>query len=717
MFDQDAIVREFLLESLEALSQLEARILSLEGDDSGPEAVDAIFRSVHTIKGVANHLEYANLGALAHAGESLLSDIRDRLRSSDVDVVDALLALVDELRAGLEAIADQGTDESLDYSALVQRLQDLRVAPDDDQGIPPASPITGLAPEPEPDPQLQPLATERVQPPVARPSAARVRVEVETLTGLMNLVGELVLARNRLLQISESLDDEQVMDGVGRLDRITTELQDVVMSTRMQPIGNLWDRLPRMVRAAAKATGKQVGLRLEGADTELDRMVIEAITDPLSHMVRNSVTHGIESPEERMRWGKPAEGCITLSARHGSGQVVIELSDDGGGLDLAAIRMRAIERGLLSFERAQHATDEQLQELIFSPGFSTTAEITDLAGRGVGMDVVRTHVERIGGSVDLRTEAGEGTTFRMHIPLTLAIISVLIVNSGGERLALPQETLKKLLVIPGSQVDDRLEDFHGVRVMRFEGGLLPIVSLSGLLALDEVVDDPVSDLYIVVVEARGRRFGLIADAIEDPQEIVVKSLDPQLRNLGLYTGATTLGDGSIALILDVMGLARDANIRETTDSLARPMPAVVEVDVEPLLLMELGPRRVALPLTEIHRLVAFQVESIEWGGVQPVVQFEQGLLPLVSLAGLLGLASPDSWEGAVQVVIAGAGEQRVGLVVDRILDITTEAVDLKRQGRGPGLRGSAVLDGRVTDVVDLELLLRGPVLAPSVVRA
>lgn len=717
MIDQDAIVREFLLESLEALSRLEARILSLEGDGSGPEAVDAIFRSVHTIKGVANHLEYANLGALAHAGESLLSDIRDRLRSSDVDVVDALLALVDELRAGLEAIADQGTDASLDYSALVQRLQDLRVAPDDDLGIPPASPITAPEPEPEPDPHPQPLATERAQPPAARPSAARVRVEVETLTGLMNLVGELVLARNRLLQISERLDDEQVLDGVGRLDRITTELQDVVMSTRMQPIGNLWDRLPRMVRAAAKATGKQVGLRLEGADTELDRMVIEAITDPLSHMVRNSVTHGIESPEERMRWGKPAEGCITLSARHGSGQVVIELSDDGGGLDLAAIRMRAIERGLMSSERAQHATDEQLQELIFAPGFSTTAEITDLAGRGVGMDVVRTHVERIGGSVDLRTEAGEGTTFRIHLPLTLAIISALIVTSGGERFALPQEALKKLLVIPGSQVDDRLEDFHGVRVMRFEGGLLPIVSLNGLLALDEEVDGPVSDLYIVVVEARGRRFGLIADAIEDTQEIVVKSLDPQLRNLGLYTGATTLGDGSIALILDVMGLARDANILETTDSLARPMPAVVEVDAEPLLLMELGPRRVALPLPEIQRLEVFQAASIEWGGRQPVVQFEQGLLPLVSLADLLGLASPDSWEGALQVVIAGAGEQRVGLLVDRILDITTEAVDLKRQGRGPGLRGSAVLDGRVTDVVDLELLLRGPVLAPSVVSA
>jgi len=723
MVQHDAIVKEFLQESLESIAQLEARILDLEDPSAGASSVDAIFRSVHSIKGVANHLEYLHLGALAHAGESLLSDLRDQRRVADVEVVDALLALVDGLRARLQTIAESGVDAGQDLGGLIHRLKDLRVPSGDETWAP--------VPQAEGPPDAQapePLSPEDVSPEAGEPAsertiATRVRVDVEVLTSVMNLVGELVLARNRLRQVSLRLGNDTMLDGVGRLDRITTELQDAVMSTRMQPVGTLWDRLPRMVRTAARTTGKQVRVHLEGGDTELDRTLIEAITDPLSHMVRNAVVHGLELPEERMRWGKPAEGTIALSAHHESGQVVIELRDDGGGLPVDSIRRRAVERGIWTEDKARTASDEQVWYLIFSPGFSTADQVTELAGRGVGMDVVRTHVEHIGGSVDVHSESGEGTTFRIRIPLTLAIISALVITCDGERFALPQDALKKLLVVRRSEAQEQLEDFHGVQVMRFEGGLLPIVCLDEVLQLDcsdDQDEEEQGDLFIIVVEARGRRYGLVADAIEDTQEIVVKSLDPLLRNLGLYTGATTLGDGSIALILDVMGLARAADIVATSDAIGLAMAAAepaAEVAEEALLLTEVGGRRIAIPVAQIQRLEVIPAEQLEWGGSQHVVQFERDLLPMFSLAELLGLDGGGDWAGALQVVIARCGPHRVGLVVDEILDITHQAVDLKREGGGAGLRGSTVLDGRVTDLVDLALLLRGPVFKADPVSA
>src|SRR5208283_5423230 len=341
-----------------------------------------------------------------------------------------------------------------------------------------------------------------------------------------------------------------------------TELQEEVMKTRLQPIGNIWSQFPRTVRDVALGCGKEVDIEMEGKETELDKTIIEAIKDPLTHLVRNSVDHGIELPQVRSKAGKPCTGRLTLRAFHEGGQVNIEISDDGAGLNRDRICEKAIERGLVSAQQTARMTEREIFNLIFLPGFSTAEKVTNVSGRGVGMDVVKTNVERIGGAVEVQSTAGQGTTVRVRIPLTLAIIPALIVSCNGERYAIPQISLLELAWLEDGEARSAIEMVHGVPVYRMRGRLLPLVYLSRALQLAEKEHAAENEdaVNIVVLQAGDRPFGLVVDEINDTEEIVVKPLRKQLKTLKTFAGSTIMGDGKVALILDVLGLAQRASV-------------------------------------------------------------------------------------------------------------------------------------------------------------
>jgi len=468
------------------------------------------------------------------------------------------------------------------------------------------------------------------------------------------------------------------------------------------------------VRDLALACGKQVRIEMDGRETELDKTIIEAIKDPLTHLVRNAVDHGIETPDARRAAGKPAEGRLLLRAFHESGQVNIEISDDGAGLDTERIKRKAVERGLVSLEHAERMSDREASQLIFVAGFSTAARVTNVSGRGVGMDVVKTHIEKIGGSVDLQSRLGHGTTLRIKIPLTLAIIPALVVTSGGDRYAIPQVNLLELVRLDSEQARSGIETIQGARVYRLRGNLLPIVYLHEELGVDiEPNDDDA--LNIVVLQADDRQFGLVVEGVSDTEEIVVKPLGHQLKGLNAFAGATIMGDGRVALILDVLGIAQQARVvDEVRDrALVDALDAIEEsnADRQELLLTEIGDgSRLAIPLRAVDRLEELSTTLIERSGGTPAVQYRDRILPLVSIAAHLGFAGATAIEAdddrLLQVVVHSAGDRSIGLVVERILDIVEEVVRIQRPSPTAGVIGSAVVQSRVTEVLDVDTFVR-----------
>lgn len=547
-----------------------------------------------------------------------------------------------------------------------------------------------------------------------RASAAdsTIRVDVDLLDRLMNLVGELVLTRNQVLQFTMSQKDTAFVATSQRLNLITSELQEGVMKTRMQPIGNVWSKFPRVVRDLALSCHKQVRVEMDGKETELDKTIIEAIKDPLTHMVRNSVDHGIEPPEQRLAVGKPTEGVLSLKAYHESGQVNIEISDDGAGIRFERVKQKAIERGLISAEQAARMGDREAAGLIFLPGFSTAEQVTSISGRGVGMDVVKTSIEKIGGTVDLQSAVGVGSTFKIKIPLTLAIIPALTVTSGGDRYAIPQVSLLELVRLEGEEANTRIEMIQGAPVYRLRGHLLPIVYLNRELQLtaqdcssDAAADVTDGALNIVVLQAGDRQFGLVVDRINDTQEIVVKPLSKQLKGLSVFAGATIMGDGRVALILDVLGIAQRASVisevHDRTVSDTRLSMQDHNGDKQTLLLFSLGESgRMAIPLWQAARLEEFPLEKIEFTESQEVVQYRGEIMPLLRLSSVFG-AVPTTDRPRVQVVVYREHGRTVGLVVDRILDIVHETVTVQRRTQRGGLLGSAIIHGQVTDLLDV----------------
>ncbi len=757
MQDQE-VIREFLVESHENLSRLDQELVQLEKYPKDSSLLDSIFRTIHTIKGTCGFLAFSMLERVTHQAETLLSQLRDGQRDLTPALVSLILETVDATRtvlASIEATGEEGPDAFKDLTDRLRNAAQLAAANGGDNRaedqtaaraihIPDAG-SSGNMPVDTPPPVSTSSVGERSGPspspshpseaPTApdlrsgtkpeskseddgtRPSAvadANIRVGVGLLDKLMDLVGELVLTRNQILQFNAEREDAALNATSQRLNLITSELQEGVMKTRMQPIGMVWNKLPRVVRDIALALGKQVRLDMDGAETELDRTIIEAIKDPLVHLVRNSCDHGIELPETRVRAGKAAQGRLSLRAYHEGGQVNIEIADDGGGIDVVRVRQKAVEKGLLRLGQAEKLSDREALNLVFAPGFSTVQEVTNLSGRGVGMDVVKSHIEKIGGVVDISSRRGEGTTVKIKIPLTLAIIPGLVVSSGGERFVIPQVSLLELIRLEGDAAGKnsegkRIEHVHGTPVYRRRGSLLPIAYLNKVLGLPQ--SESADAINMVVLQAEDRQFGLVVDGINDTQEIVVKPLGKQLKGIAEYAGATIMGDGRVALILDVLGIGQRSGVmaesreQARTSAEQRSQPALEQ---QRLLLFRAGSfQRLAVPLSLVARLEEFPQSAIERASGGEVVQYRNRILPLISQSRVLEGIGPIAGQisDPVQVVVFNDGDRSVGIVVDQIMDVAEEIVEVRQKSNRLGLLGSAVVGNRVTDFVDLNYVI------------
>ena len=714
------IVREFLVESHENLAQLDLDLVTLEQEPGKRETLARVFRTVHTVKGTAGFLGLAKLEAVAHAGENLLSKLRAGDLALTADIATALLAAVDAVRKVLASLEADGTEGDADFAAVIDALNALtptanaprapvlapraEVAPRTDRGSPPSTNGNGHKngkPAPPPEvPKAPP--PEAPEPRGSAVSDSNIRVDVGLLDKLMTLVGELVLARNQIVQFSGTQEDAGFLGTVQRLNLLTTELQAGVMKTRMQPIGNVWAKFPRVVRDLAVACGKQVRLDLDGQETELDRTIIEAIRDPLTHLVRNAVDHGIEAPAARAARGKPAEGRLVLHAFHEGGKVVIEITDDGGGIDPQRVRDKAVAAKLVTAEHAARMGEQESLDLIFLPGFSTADRVTHFSGRGVGMDVVRTNIEKIGGAVDVTSRPGRGTTIKMRIPLTLAIIPALTVTTGGDQYAIPQVNLLELVRLDGEQVKRAVEYIHGAPVYRLRGRLLPLVYLDRELQV-ETARPPGGEINVVVLQADDRNFGLVVDVIHDTEEIVVKPLQKQLKGTAVFAGATIMGDGKVALILDVLGLAQRANVvrgaRERAHGEAGAAAPAAKGEAI-VLFAAPGGGRMAVPLARVARIEEFPRAAVETVGADIMVQYRGAILPLVHAA-----YAGDTGAEAVQVLVFVNGTERVGLVVERVLDIVEDAAPVRSKATRPGVLFNAVVHDRITEFLDVDALL------------
>ncbi|WP_433963921.1 chemotaxis protein CheA [Tunturiibacter gelidiferens] len=685
----DELTKEFIAESQEGLDRMERCLTELEmrPDDTG--LLGEIFRAVHTIKGTTGFLGFDRLEKLAHAGEHLLGSLRDGRLGVTSDLISGLLRLMDGLRAILGLIEETGSEGT-------------RAGDEDGELIAELAMLNGQVPAELPEiesPQIALVETTKVegamqvasnssaspalQPTVVTEKASAdktLRIDVDVLNRMMNLVGELVLTRNQMLQ--SGMEAANFPELARRLDSVTADLRETVMQARMQPVGNLFGKFPRMVRDLARTCGREVRIEFSGQETGLDKSLLEAIKDPLTHAVRNAVDHGIESPADRVLAGKSAEGCLRLKAFHQSGSVVIEIEDDGAGIPIERVLQKAIERNLVTAEDAAGMSEREALQLIFLPGFSTAAAVTTVSGRGVGMDVVRANVEKVGGSVEVESRRGVGTTLRLRVPLTLAIVPSLVVKSGGQAFALPQSTLVELVDIPEREFAQVVQRIGSSELYRLRERLLPMVWLDRLLGLEADNPDQSKGHYLAVLEAEGCRYGLVVDDLMSPEEIVVKPLSPVLREIGLFSGATVLGNGTLALILDIGATAARAGVKpieEEVSGIGAGENVVQEATGISFLIFEDRLReRTALPLDVVERIESVPLGQIEYAGGRPLLQYRGELLPLRDEGNVLiemESVRHAGEETMVTVLICGdasvGGAQRGGMIVRQVLDVST----------------------------------------------
>jgi len=763
MNENEEFVREFLVESAENLDQLDQDLVALEENPRDPKRLASIFRTVHTIKGTSGFFGFAKLGAITHSGEHLLGQLRDGTIELSDRVTGALLTLVDAVRSILETIEKTGNEGDTDFRDLSQtlarvaeeavaqrqdpirgdivvtRLNALSVTqPTVPQAVQPqattplsaaaltplptaqSAPADSLAVEPEP---TQPVvATAIAQPKASAPAAveASIRVDVGLLGSLVDLVGELVLARNQLQSTVNSdrpdmLKRPDLLKVVQRIHAVTGGLQSAVMKTRMQPIDQVLSKFPRIVRDLAVTCGKEVQLSIDGADTELDRSLIETIRDPLTHLVRNAVDHGIEPAAVRTSKGKPPAGRLSLRAFHESGRVTIEIKDDGGGIPVEAVRAKAIARGLIGAEEAGSLSDEQVLQFIFEPGFSTAAAVTDVSGRGVGMDVVKTNIEAIGGTVDISSQRDVGTTVRVRVPLTLAIIPALIVTCAGQRFAIPQAYVRELIALrAGSSV--AVEGLAGAPVMRVRGRLTPLVFLDSLLDLSvQSSGQSRSSGTVVIVRVDDYEFGLVVEGIASSGDIVVKPIAGLIVSLGFYAGATVMGDGAVVLILDPRGIAQKEMIPARPDHEHASDASTPTPDQYPKYLLcetVLG-RQIALPLEDVSRLEIFSPAQCEQAVGRMVVHRDGRLTALADIDNMLegvsekrsGPRFEASAASSLTAVIVAESLGDVGLRVKRIVEVIQSQSPINSAFCAAGVLGTIAIGGRATEVIDVRSLM------------
>jgi two-component system chemotaxis sensor kinase CheA len=784
----DDLIGEFLTETNESLEELDLDLVNLEQNPNDKDLLGKIFRLMHTIKGTCGFLSLPRLEKVAHHAENVLGRFRDGDLEVTPEYVTLIFDSIDAIKFIVGNIAETGNEPDGDDSEIIEELDAVYEGREVGAGVTPAAapaasgggeadldsmddtnraleeevrrieaemaagniPSTEAeakaakeekeeakaapAPEPEPKAEEKPVAP-AVAPTVNTPpkQVETLRVSVDVLENLMNMVSELVLTRNQLMQIQRATPGEGgFTTPLQRLNHVVSDLQEGVMKTRMQPIGNAWSKLPRIIRDLSMELGKKIDLEMIGKETELDRQVLELIKDPLTHMVRNSGDHGIEDPETRKAAGKPETGTIVLRAYHEGGHINIEIADDGKGLPLDKIKEKIIANGLATDAELDEMSNQQINQFIFKAGFSTAEKVTSVSGRGVGMDVVRTNIEKIGGSIELKSVEGKGSTFVIKIPLTLAIVSALIVQAGQERFAIPQLAVREL-VMTSDTADNQIEHIKGTPVLRLRDTLLPLVSLSELLQLKtptsniqehietlaqntpeepdaeasrplpEPANDDNRNKYIVVAQVGTYAFGIIVDKVFDTEEIVVKPVAKILRDIELFSGNTILGDGTVIMILDPNGIANATGEIEAADNDADAKHAVqMETgnDKIPLLLFRVGdatPK--AVPLSLVARLETVKYSSVEHSGNKAMIQYRNQLMPLITFDGS-PVIQPDDKTDAPILVFTDK-DRSMGLIVDEIIDITEEHIDVQISGESKNLYGSAIIQGKATDVVDV----------------
>ncbi|WP_419254160.1 chemotaxis protein CheA [Caulobacter sp. ErkDOM-YI] len=733
----DDLISDFLTEANESLEVIDVELVSFEAHPNDRAALDKIFRLVHTLKGTCGFLGLGRLEALAHAGETLLGRFRDGKLEVSAEAVTLVLKSIDRIKLVIDGLGATKAEPAGDDSDLIAALETMAMSAPSPKAPTPApieqvegfDPDLGRAlrpgevstadleaafaaaegpaefaytapPEPaHPEPavaEARPAdATEEVAP-IA--SAQSIRVGVDVLEDMMTLVSELVLTRNQLLQINRGRTDDSFSPPLQRLSTITGELQDSVMKTRMQPIGQAWKKLPRIIRDLANELNKKIDLVLDGEGTELDRQVLEQIRDPLTHMVRNSADHGLEGPDERRAAGKPETGQIQLSAYHEGGSVVIRLRDDGRGLDTVRIREKAIEKGLLSRSEAEALSEAQIHRLIFAAGFSTAAAVTNVSGRGVGMDVVRSNIEQIGGQIDLQSTFGAGCTVTIKIPLTLAIISALVVGAGGERFAVPQGSVLELIKI-GEGAEHRTEIIEQVRMVRLREELVPLIDLSGELVLTQASQPS----FVMIMKVGAHRFGVMVNEVIDTEEIVVKPLATVLRGISVFSGATLLGDGSVVLIIEPNGLSQRAGKMPVAAQRAIDAAAHSAVDAEvqrkSMLLVRVGSGALkAVELGQITRLEHIPVEQVQLIGSRAALHYRGKLMPVLCIDEDQTLKT----DGVQPLLVVTGMLYAMGLAVDQIVDVVETAVTIELSPTKTGIVGTALINGRATEIIDLD---------------
>lgn len=806
--EDDEILQGFIEESLEHLADIENDLLAIEenGADIDVELVNKVFRAAHSIKGGAGFMGLTVIQDLAHAAENVLGLIRSEKLVPNPDIINVLLMAADELQQLIENVAASNTVDISSHTNALNIIFEGGEAPaaaarPERAPSPPSSVEITSQPDDEEEPSTEIQEEEsqaesvietdeethdeqdvdhelmassdsvggaRTRKTTSTPQKTdtSIRVTVSLLDQLMNLAGELVLSRNQLLQTITS-GDVRNAEAVGqRIDLVTSELQEAIMLTRMQPIGNVFNKFPRVVRDLSKKLGKQIDLTIVGKDVELDKTIIESINDPLTHLVRNSVDHGIESPQDRASKGKDLRGLIVLKAYHAAGQVVIEISDDGKGLDGDMLAEAAVKKGLITSDQAKVMSEKERINLILLPGFSTAKKVTDVSGRGVGMDVVKTNLDQLGGSIEIESEVGKGSTISIKLPLTLAIIPCQIVMTGGERYAIPQVNLEELLRIPAAKVKERVERVGDAEVVRLRGNLLPLIRMAEVFDIEPTYYDPVLDetkndrrrniadrrskssplfkdenapapeprsneydrerkqserrqsassaLNIVVVSTGAMKYGLIVDRLHDSEEIVIKPLGRHLQQCQGYAGATIMGDGRIALILDVSNIARMAGLTslDGSERAAELAEATKEAitktrDKQSLLTFSSSAtEQFGVPLNQVERVEKIKRQNIEEIGGRRVMQYRGGSLPLISIDEVASVLPLDDREDLLVIVFHIAGKD-VGLLAIGPIDAIEISADIDDVTlKQPGIMGSAIIGNRTTMLVNIFEIIR-----------
>ncbi len=717
----DDLLREFVTETNESLDVVDVELVRFEQDPNNAKILDNIFRLVHTIKGTCGFLGLPRLEALAHAAEALMGKFRDGVPASS-DAVTLILATIDRIKDILDALEQtqrepEGSDTDLigDLEQMIMRVDGIAPLPEQTVGtLTPQVLERPLLPGEDTLDDLERAFRETaVDLPAAKhgPSDATkdeaggksgnqsIRVTVDMLEHLMTMVSELVLTRNQLLEIVRRHEDSEFKAPLQRLSNVTAELQEGVMKTRMQPIGNAWQKLPRIVRDLSNELGKQIHLEMQGAETELDRQVLDLIKDPLTHMVRNSADHGLESPEERRALGKPEQGHIRLAAYHEGGHIIIQIADDGRGLNTDRIKAKAVAHKLISEAEVEKLSEGQIHKFIFTPGFSTAVQITSVSGRGVGMDVVRNNIDQIGGTIDVKSVAGVGLSFTIKIPLTLAIVAALIVEAGGDHFAIPQVAVIELVRARAGS-DHRVERIRDTTVLRLRDKLVPLAGLTDLLGIDS--GRPIEDGYIVVTQVGSQTFGVVVDGVFHTEEIVVKPMSSKLRQIPMFSGNTILGDGSVIMIIDPNGIAQALGSAVTSHLTAEEAADAhgddAAAQVTSLLVFRAGsPRPMAVPLALITRLEEIDARTIELSNGRHMVQYRGQLMPLISMNDTVRVKG----EGAQPLLVFSDGSRSMALVVDEIVDIVEDRLDIQVASDNPGVIGSAIIKGQATEIIDV----------------